>query len=159
MISVTQARVALLQGPNGIASEGGSTVITGEASTEIKGGGSSITLDATGVKIISAGGQDMQMTGVADGVAPMAAVNRRQLDRLETQLSGGIASAIAMVQLPEPAPGSNYSVGAGAGFYNGESALATGGAVFLESGVSFRAAYSYSSEGGAAFGFGAGYSW
>jgi autotransporter adhesin len=86
-------------------------------------------------------------------------VNRRQLDNLETEMSGGIASAVAMTQLPAPLPGANYSVGLGTGFYNGESAFALGGAMYLENGVSLKAAYSYSSEGGSGFGLGAGYSW
>jgi autotransporter adhesin len=66
---------------------------------------------------------------------------------------------MAMSQLPDPVPGSNYSVGLGAGFYNGESAFALGGAMYLENGVSLKAAYTYSSEGESGFGLGAGYSW
>ena len=74
-------------------------------------------------------------------------------------MSGGIAAAMAMAQLPDPVPGNNYSVGLGAGFYNGESAFALGGAMYLENGVSLTAAYTYSSEGEPGFGLGAGYSW
>ena len=159
-VSVTQSSVSLLQGgANGITSSGGNTVVTGQSSTRISGGGSSVTVNSSGVNLAGSGGSDLQLNGIADGSAPNSAVNRRQLDNLETEMSGGIASAMAMAQLPDPVPGSNYSVGLGAGFYNGESAFALGGAMYLENGVSLKAAYTYSSEGESGFGLGAGYSW
>jgi hypothetical protein len=159
-MSVTQSSVSLLQGgANGITSSGGNTVVTGQNSTQISGGGSSVTVNSSGVNLAGSGGSDLQLTGIADGTAPNSAVNRRQLDNLETEMSGGIASAMAMTQLPAPLPGANYSVGIGAGFYNGESAFALGGAMYLENGVSLKAAYTYSSEGEPGFGLGAGYSW
>jgi hypothetical protein len=159
-VSVTQSSVSLLQGgANGITSSGGNTVVTGQNSTQISGGGTSLTLNSSGITLASSGGAALQMNGIADGTVPDSAVNRRQLDNLETEMSGGIASAVAMTQLPAPLPGANYSVGLGTGFYNGESAFALGGAMYLENGVSLKAAYSYSSEGGSGFGLGAGYSW
>jgi autotransporter adhesin len=134
-------------------------VVTGSNSSQIKGGGNSVTVNSSGVNLAGSGGAALQLTGVADGTAPDSAVNRRQLDNVETEMSGGIASAMAMAQLPDPVPGSNYSVGLGAGFYNGESAFALGGAMYLENGVSLKAAYTYSSEGEPGFGLGAGFSW
>jgi hypothetical protein len=159
-VSVTQSSVSLLQGgANGITSSGGNTVVTGQNSTQISGGGTSMTLNSSGITLKGSGGADLQLNGIADGTAPNSAVNRRQLDNLETEMSGGIASAMAMAQMPDPVPSSNYSVGLGAGFYNGESAFALGGAMYLENGVSLKAAYTYSSEGEPGFGLGAGFSW
>ena len=143
----------------GITSSGGNTVVTGANSSQMNGGGNSVTVNSSGVTLAGSGGAALQLTGVADGTAPNSAVNRRQLDNVETEMSGGIASAMAMTQLPAPLPGDNYSVGLGTGFYNGESAFALGGATYLENGVSLKAAYSYSSEGGSGFGLGAGFSW
>ena len=148
-----------LGGVNGMTSSGGNAVVTGPNSAQINGGGSSVTVNSTGVNLASSGGAALQLTGVADGTEPDSAVNRRQLDSVETEMSGGIASAMAMAQLPDPVPGNNYSVGLGAGFYNGESAFALGGAMYLENGVSLTAAYTYSSEGEPGFGLGAGFSW
>jgi hypothetical protein len=151
--------VSQLGSITGITSSGGNTVVTGSNSSQIKGGGNSVTVNSSGVNLAGSGGAALQLTGVADGTAPDSAVNRRQLDNVETEMSGGIASAMAMAQLPDPVPGSNYSVGLGAGFYNGESAFALGGAMYLENGVSLKAAYTYSSEGESGFGLGAGFSW
>ena len=151
--------VSQLGGVNGITSSDGNTVVTGPNSAQINGGGNSVTVNSSGVNLAGSGGAALQLNGIADGTAPNSAVNRRQLDNVETEMSGGIASAIAMTQLPAPLPGDTYSVGLGTGFYNGESAFALGGAMYLENGVSLKAAYSYSSEGGSGFGLGAGVSW
>jgi autotransporter adhesin len=151
--------VSQLGSITGITSSGGNTVVTGSNSGQLNGGGNSVTVNSSGVNLAGSGGAALQLTGVADGTAPTSAVNRRQLDNLETEMSGGIASAMAMAQMPDPVPGSNYSVGLGAGFYNGESAFALGGAMYLENGVSLKAAYTYSSEGEPGFGLGAGFSW
>ena len=71
-------------------------------------------------------GDPVTVNGVADGVAPFDAVNRRQLDGLDNSLSSGIASVAALAAIPCPPPGKNYTLGVGYGNYSGEYAYAVG---------------------------------
>jgi autotransporter adhesin len=137
----------------------GSTQVTGEDSARMTGGGTNLELTSSGARYSDVNGGPVRVTGVANGVDPFDAVNMSQLNDMETQLSAGISSAIAMTQLPAPRPGSNYSFGIATGFYNGEKALAVGGAIQLDNSITVNSAYSYSSAGGSAFGMGAGISW
>ena len=54
------------------------------------------------------------------------AVNRQQLDGLESKAFSGIAAVSAVAAIPEPNAGKNYSVGLGFGYYEGYSAGALG---------------------------------
>lgn len=88
-----------------------------------------------------------RITGVDDGINPMDAVNRRQLDGLDTRLSAGIASIAALSAIPAPICGKNSCVGVGYGNYNGESAFAVGAKVNIpDSNVSLAAGMGFSSS-------------
>jgi len=110
-----------------------STTYTNGYSVNTEGGSvntSGGSVNTNGGNINTSGGDiDMGGTGqihnLANGTAPMDAVNLRQLDDaiddLDGELSGGIASALALsyVQLPS-APGKT-AVSGGVGHYNGET--------------------------------------
>ena len=131
------------------------------------------TVNGTGVSI--AGGPSMTtgginagnqvITGVANGTAPNHAVNFGQLttlgnqvNDLEDELSGGIASAIAIASMPSAmAPGEGRITG-GTGYYNGEAAIALGISGATNSGMlSYKVGGSYTDTGGTAIGGGISY--
>ncbi|MDP9140425.1 MAG: YadA C-terminal domain-containing protein [Pseudomonadota bacterium] len=65
-----------------------------------------------------------------------------------------------MAALPDPADGKQFSVGAGAGTYEGEQGYAIGIKARFENNVSLTGALATSSSGGSASAsIGAGYSW
>lgn len=96
--------------------------------TQLSGGVNSttLTLDDDGATFSDEFGDPVTVTGVADGVRAFDAVNRRQLDGVETSLSAGIASIAALSAIPSPVCGKNTCVGVGFGHYNSESAVAVG---------------------------------
>ena len=82
-------------------------------------------------------GNERQLTNVADGTAPIDALNVRQLDRAIVGVSeriddvekiafGGIVMAGALAALPQVEPGKTFSLGAGLGNYASYTALALG---------------------------------
>ncbi|NQS71216.1 MAG: hypothetical protein HQQ73_03500 [Desulfobulbaceae bacterium] len=144
-----------------------SSVTTGDTRINTNGlfikGGPSVTkagIDAAG----------LQVTNVADGLAPYDAVNRGQLDALDHRLSreidkvddrasAGIASAMAAASVPQATiPGANL-LGAGTGYYNGHSALSIGYSAMSDNGRwIIRSNFSVNSED-AAVSAGIGYQW
>jgi hypothetical protein len=98
------------------------TTLTSSGNTTL-GSGSASTLtfgSSTGNSTINFNGNRLQ--GVADGIAATDAVNKRQLDKVETGLSRGVAGVAAMANLPAIDAGKKFNVGFGAATYNGESA-------------------------------------
>ena len=72
-----------------------------------------------------------QINNLADGIAPMDAVNRRQLDRVEDHLQDYAAKAAATAMAMDvflPDPGKKFRVNVGGGFYDSESAVGITGA-------------------------------
>ena len=63
-----------------------------------------------------------RLQNIADGVAATDAVNKRQLDKVETNLSRGVAGVAAMANLPAIDAGKKFNIGFGVAAYNGESA-------------------------------------
>ena len=133
----------------------------------------STTVNGTGVTI--AGGPSMTtgginagnqvITGVANGTAPNHAVNFGQLsalgykvDELEDELSGGIASAIAIASMPSAMTPGEGRITGGTGYYNGEAAIAIGLSGATSSGkFSYKVGGSYTDTGGTAIGGGLSY--
>ncbi|MFZ5564502.1 MAG: YadA C-terminal domain-containing protein, partial [Thermodesulfobacteriota bacterium] len=79
-------------------------------------------------------GDPVVVTGVAEGTTAYDAVNyaqfRREIDRLDKRMdefAGGVASVAALAAIPSPTNGKCFSIGAGYGNYDGESAIAIGG--------------------------------
>lgn len=82
----------------------------------------------------------------------------QRLTGTERKMSGGIAMAMAMSQIPSPVEGQSFTLGLAAGHYNGETAFAIGGTARLGDNIVMKAAASrYNSQNGAAIGFG--YGW
>jgi trimeric autotransporter adhesin len=70
-------------------------------------------------------GAERRITNVAPGIAPTDAVNLSQLQESQRQSFAGIAMAVALASSKGPALGpGEKSLGAGVGYYGGNSALA-----------------------------------
>ena len=122
-VTDTQASVTV---DNGTAVHG---LTVGTTDTVLSGGTNSttFTLDDAGGHLdnrLDMG--DNRIINLADGIDPLDAVNRRQLDKVEADLQRGIAATAAIAAIPAPAPGHRFSVGIGGGFYEGKSAVAAG---------------------------------
>lgn len=134
---------------------------------EVSGDSSSLTVSSTSIDMT--GGIDNnfdgitnagRISGVSDGVGAFDAVNRRQLDGLDSNLSSGIASIAALASIPAPICGKNYSAGLGYGHYNGESAYAVGvKANIPQSNISLAAGVGFSTNSSPAANVGASLSW
>ena len=126
VLSMSPTSASVLVNTNANVAHG---LIIGQTQTTLSGGTNStgFTLDNGGATFENTvTGGPATVTGVADGYAPFDAVNRRQLDGLETSLSSGIASIAALAAIPGPVGCKNYSAGLGFGNYNGQSAVAVG---------------------------------
>ena len=99
-----------------------------ETRTILSGGTDSttLTLDDFGATFQDSLGGPARVHGVADGIAPFDAVNRRQLDSVETAISSGIASIAALAAIPGPVGCKMYSIGLGYGHFGGQNAGAVG---------------------------------
>ena len=132
----------------------------GPKSTTLSGGASttSMTLDDKGVTFFDSAGGPVRVTGVADGMGPTDAVNRRQLDSLADKAYGGIAAVAALSAIPDAAPGKNFTVGLGYGYYSSQSAVALGLKGRLMDNLSFSAGVGYN-DGRLTPAVGVGFSW
>jgi trimeric autotransporter adhesin len=119
---------------------------------------SSLTLNGAGAAFAGPSGQPVRVTGVADGKNQHDAVNKSQLDEVDSRANAGVAAAVALAGIPAPAAGKNYTVGVGWGNYEGENAFALGGRAQVTPEFQLTAGWGYSNEGNA-FNVGAGYSW
>ncbi|BAO91018.1 putative uncharacterized protein [Caballeronia cordobensis] len=125
-----------------VTNDAGNThgLTVGNASTTLSGGTSStyMTLDDNGVSLANGAGAPVRVSGVADGVAPNDAANVNQLNQVRNQVnamgaridsvskhaSAGIAGVTALANIPDVAQGKRFAVGAGVGYYGGQTALA-----------------------------------
>lgn len=170
----------------GVQNYGGTVngMTSGTSATTLRGGTfgqTTLKLDDTGISFASFGGA-VRVHGVADGVAPTDAVNKRQLDALSNQvgqfdgrmtnlenrvdkmdkrMSAGIASTMAAVNIPQVDSDKTFSMGVGLGSYNSESALAVGASYRMAPDAVLKASVASGSGSGskAAFGVGAAMSW
>jgi hypothetical protein len=144
----------------GIANTGNisTTTLTSTGNTTLgSGSGSSLTFgSSTGNSTISFNNNRLQ--NVADGVAATDAVNKRQLDKVETNLSRGIASVTAMANLPAVDSGKQFNMGFGLGSYNGENAASVGFQARIDKSAILKVSAASSDKGEAAFGAGIGIS-
>ena len=74
-------------------------------------------------------------------------------------LSGGIASSVAMANIPLVDTGKTFAVGVGLGGYDGQSALALGASYRISPNGVFRASVSTGSAAKTAVGAGVSFSW
>jgi hypothetical protein len=139
--------------------------IVNETQATMSGGinSSSLTLNDEGATFSnSATGQPVQVHGVADGTADYDAVNVRQLEKVNRQLSAGVAGAVASVNIPQVDPGKNFALGVGVGNFQGASALAIGSSVRVNPNTVIKATLSGVDSGSSrttTVGMGIGMSW
>jgi hypothetical protein len=163
---------------NGVSSTASNTTLRGGSF-----GQTTLKMDDSGITFATAFGlAPVRVHGVADGVAPTDAVNKRQLDALSTQvdqfdgristlenrvdkmdkrMSAGIASTMAAVNIPQVDSDKTFALGVGMGSYNSESALAVGASYRVAPDAVLKASVASGSGSGskAAFGVGAAMSW
>ena len=127
----------------------------------------------------ASGNAPVQLHGVANGTSTYDAVNysqltsgmstiNNQINSLNQQVNGlksGIASTVAMANIPQVDQGKHFSVGMGLGHYDGASALSLGGSIRVNENAVIKGtvAHSFSNSGPAdtstAVGVGAAFSW
>lgn len=162
---------------NGITANGNNVNLRGGT-----GGQTTLRLDDMGASFATLGVAPARVGGVAAGVLPNDAVNKRQLDDLSAQvnqfdgritnlenrvekidkrMSAGIASTMAAVNIPQVDSDKTFAVGVGLGSYNSESALAVGASYRVADDAVLKASVASGSGSGskAAFGIGAAMSW
>jgi autotransporter adhesin len=157
-LAVTNTSVNLTTTNGGFTSNSGATTVQGATSSAMTGGTTSLTVTNSGVNLSGTAGAPVVLSGVANGVAANDAVNLSQLDAVSSKLSGGIAMAMAMTQMPTPQGDHRFAVGMAVGNYNDETAIAIGGTALLDDNWALRGAIS-KSNGQTGAGLGLGYSW
>ncbi len=106
-----------------------------------------------------------QIHGVAAGTAATDAVNVSQLNQQVNGLKGGIASTVAMANIPQVDQGKKFAIGMGLGHYAGASAVSVGGSIRVNESAIIKGSIgrSFSSSGSAdtstTAGVGAAFSW
>lgn len=139
--------------------------IVNETQATMSGGinSSSLTLNDNGATFSnSSTGQPVQVHGVADGTHDFDAVNVRQLKKVNSQLSSGIAGIAAMANIPHVDPGKRFALGAGVGHYQSATALAIGSSYRVTPNTVIRASVSGVDNGSSrttTYGLGVGVSW
>jgi hypothetical protein len=156
-VTVVGDTVASLTVTNTLGNTHGLAV--GQSSTVLSGGTTStnLLLDNAGATFSTAAtGAPARVMGVADGSNPFDAVNYRQL----RQVSQGVASTVAMTNIPQVSEGQTGMVGVGVGSFNGENSLAIGASYRFAPQAVMKASIALSPSGGpAAAGVGAGWAW
>ncbi|RQV05628.1 adhesin [Burkholderia cenocepacia] len=161
-------------GPNSSASGNGSLAIgnntTASSQNSVALGNGSVA-DRDNTVSVGAPGQERQITNVKAGTAPTDAVNVQQLndhigsvrsdmDHYRRDASGGIASAVAIANLPQASLAGESMVAIAGGTYSGQSAVAFGLSTATRNGRwVVKASGSTNTRGTVAVGAGAGYRW
>ena len=183
-VDVTSAGAATISGASAALTLNGTTasmvnstghgISVDATSTSVSGGTTSttLTLDDSGATFDTDGG-DTVVSGVADGVADNDAVNVSQLnevadmftsqdariDEVEELASRGIAATAAMANIPQVEKNKTYSLGVGAGSYNGYGAVAVGGSVRMAPNAILKGSVAKGGSGKTTYGVGAAFSW
>ncbi|MBR8225198.1 YadA family autotransporter adhesin [Burkholderia ambifaria] len=133
--------------------------------------GNNSVADRDNTVSVGAPGQERQITNVKAGTAPTDAVNVQQLndhigsvrndiDHYRRDASGGIASAVAIANLPQASLAGESMVAIAGGTYSGQSAVAFGVSTATRNGRwVVKASGSTNTRGTVAVGAGAGYRW
>ena len=136
---------------HGVAVSATQTVISGgttSTSLTLTDGGAAFANTTTGGPV--------RVTGVADGSAPFDAVNYRQL----REVAQGVASTVAMANIPQVSEGQTGMVGVGVGTFNGETSLAVGASYRFAPQAVMKVSLGLSANGGSkTAGIGAGWGW
>ncbi|MDN7430640.1 YadA family autotransporter adhesin [Burkholderia sp. AU45388] len=151
---------------NGSLAIGNNATASGQNSLAL---GNNSVADRDNTVSVGAPGQERQITNVAAGTAPTDAVNVQQLndrigsvrsdmDHYRRDASGGIASAVAIANLPQASLAGESMVAVAGGTYSGQSAVAFGLSTATRNGRwVIKASGSTNTRGTVAVGAGAGY--
>lgn len=147
-------------------------VTANTSSTQISGGTDSttLTLDDVGASFSKTDGTPTLITGVANGTHTNDAVNygqfasfrdqlMNQINTAEENLSGGIAGAVAVANMPQLDPRKKLGVNIGFGHYRSSNAFALGVSVRATETIIINGSMSQARSGNATVGVGAGFSW
>ena len=149
-------------GVRGLYIDNSSTNLSGGNSTA---GYTNLSLGGNGATFSNGNGIPVQVHGVAGGTAPTDAVNVSQLNQGLNGLKAGVASTVAMANIPQVDQGKRFAVGMGIGHYDGASALSVGGSIRVNENAVIKGSlgHSFNTSGSAdtstAIGVGAAYSW
>ncbi|MCU9952537.1 MULTISPECIES: YadA family autotransporter adhesin [Burkholderia] len=147
---------------------GNNAIASGKNSVAL---GNNSVADRDDTVSVGAPGQERQITNVKAGTAPTDAVNVQQLndqigsvrsdiDHYRRDASGGIASAVAIANLPQASLAGESMVSIAGGTYSGQSAVAFGLSTATRNGRwVVKASGSTNTRGTVAVGAGAGYRW
>jgi hypothetical protein len=139
---------------HGIAITADHTTITGGTNS------SAMTLSNNGATFSNtATGGTVQVHGVSDGTDGHDAINVNQLNRVETVVSQGVATAMAMANIPQVEPGKTFSLGVGAGSFGGQGAFAAGGSWRINDNLVIKTSVGSADRGKFGVGGGASLSW
>lgn len=151
------------QGPKGDKGDRGEQGLKGD--TGLTGAAGSNGIDGLNGK----NGKDADMSAVNANAKSIKALEQstnkrfaslqKQVDRNRDHASAGISGVAAMANIPQVSQGSAFSVGAGVGAYDGESALAVGVSARFNENVVTKASMAMTSESDAVLGAGVSYEW
>lgn len=155
-----------INGTNGIDGKDGANGVQGEkGETGLTGAAGSNGVDGLNGK----NGKDADMSAVNANAKSIKALEQstnkrfaslqKQVDRNRDHASAGISGVAAMANIPQVSQGSAFSVGAGVGAYDGESALAVGVSARFNENVVTKASVAMTSESDAVLGAGVSYEW
>ena len=161
-----------LNGKDGIDGEQGARGEKGDSGADGKKGETGLT-GAAGLNGVDGlngkNGKDADMSAVNANAKSIKALEQstnkrfaslqKQVDRNRDHASAGISGVAAMANIPQVSQGSAFSVGAGVGAYDGESALAVGVSARFNENVVTKASVAMTSESDAVLGAGVSYEW
>jgi autotransporter adhesin len=82
-----------------------------------------------------------------------------RIDETSKELSGGIASVVAMSNIPQLDASKTFAMGVGAGRYNGSNAFAVGARFRVNDSTVLSGSFGKSGDSKSTIGVGAGFSW
>ena len=161
-----------INGTNGIDGKDGAQGEKGDSGADGKKGETGLT-GAAGLNGVDGlngkNGKDADMSAVNANAKSIKALEQstnkrfaslqKQVDRNRDHASAGISGVAAMANIPQVSQGSAFSVGAGVGAYDGESALAVGVSARFNENVVTKASVAMTSESDAVLGAGVSYEW
>ena len=161
-----------IDGKDGIDGEQGAQGEKGDSGADGKKGETGLT-GAAGLNGVDGlngkNGKDADMSAVNANAKSIKALEQstnkrfaslqKQVDRNRDHASAGISGVAAMANIPQVSQGSAFSVGAGVGAYDGESALAIGVSARFNENVVTKASVAMTSESDAVLGAGVSYEW
>lgn len=100
-----------------------------------------------------------RITGLANARFASDAVNYGQLEKAKEDLAGGVASSVAMANIPDVGSDKTFAIGVGVGSYDSEGAFAVGASYRVSPSTVVRGSVGSSDGGETSGGLGVSVSW